>query len=96
MYWPHAAMVTYAIGSVISGVLGRHLGPRNPMGVAWALVSLMCLFFAGAWGFVAFDGSLDRGDWSRTVTPVSTLFTLIFTLPALITLVYRRGYSRWK
>ena len=94
MYWPHAATLNYAVASAITGYCAFRLwrADLSPFWLTWALVSAMSAMFSVAWGFVAFDSDLDRATWSETITPGSTIFPLLFALPALVIVV--RGTNR--
>lgn len=86
MLWPHAATVAYAIAAVVTGYCSLRLWrlSLSPFWLSWALVASMSVLFSIAWGVVAFDTDLDRATWSETITPASTIFPLLFALPALI------------
>lgn len=88
MAWSTAAMLTYGVGAVIAG-WRAHLTRKHPdmISLAWTLTAGLCVVFSVAWGWVVFDSDLDRGKWSELVTPASTIFPLIFTLPASIRIV---------
>lgn len=88
--WPYAATVTYAYAALVAGWWAQRHETVTSLTIAWALTAAMSAGFSAAWAVVAFT-DVDRAVWSELVTPASTVFPLIFTLPATIALMTRRS-----
>jgi len=95
-WWAAAATATYAMAAVGNAYAACILRSRRrwcPSAAGFALIAFMSAVYVAAWGWVAVDPSVDRGGWSEFITPGSTVFPLVFSLPAWMLIDQRRAHS---
>jgi len=94
-WWAAAATATYAMAAVGNAYAACILRSRRRCASAagFALIAFMSAVYVAAWGWVAVDPSVDRGGWSEFITPGSTVFPLVFSLPAWMLIDQRRAHS---
>lgn len=99
MYWPHVTMFMAAVACVANLSLLRlpkpaHYNPLRAAYLAWhTMVGVTAGFYAAAFAVLILT-DVDRGDWSATLTPISSVvFLTVWTVPALL---YRTAYRRPK